>query len=607
MPHTQCEQFPDGHIRAAAFEAHGARWELHARAVADGRRVVHLALPATGAAPSMSAAAGAATPPPPAPLPPLREGSSSSSGRSSPASAAAAARGAPPPAAGSASASCATSASRAAPHRGDYRAGGGACDDGDTCSGSEDWGGSPRAGAGGSTALVAAASRAIAAHPISRYGGAGSGSGNGGGGAVGAIASVLNRDGTSSMGRAGAGGGNGGGGSLTHHAADDSSYGGGAYDVGPYGGDSGGMGGVGGVGGGGDGGGGQERRKYVRDIVAATNPAADALSRYKALTALIEHCKARARALRPGPHTDWAREPARSLLHEIVDVGEALAGFGNAQLPERSGEARAVLAADYRALLSEYLKHLGGALAPGAVSGGAGSAGGARRGLAPEAEAELRAVAALLATRCEAYKVLYDRLVGAVGPAAAAHEAGGGRGGGRGGSGSDAPVLIFNTNTNTVTASPVTHNVNAADARSSARARLISKRAGIGAAAAAAAALAIGLLVRALRNNGGDGNSERRPRRRCGDGESGGSSEPRRRMLPRGKGGRETALISALAACGDELRKAAANDTLLHDDWRLGRALRLAWPPAPEPPGYAPLAMDACDVTGVLRDLYGRW
>jgi len=52
-----------------------------------------------------------------------------------------------------------------------------------------------------------------------------------------------------------------------------------------------------------------------------------------------------------------------------VDVGEALAGFGNAQFPERSGEARAVLAADYKALLSEYLRHLGGVLVPGACTG----------------------------------------------------------------------------------------------------------------------------------------------------------------------------------------------------------------------------------------------
>lgn len=111
------------------------------------------------------------------------------------------------------------------------------------------------------------------------------------------------------------------------------------------------------------------RRKYVRDIVIATNPAHDSLGRYKALIALIEHCKARARGLRPSPSTDWGREPANSLLHAIVDVGEALAGFGNAHFPERSGEARAVLAADYKALLSEYLRHLGGVLVPGACKG----------------------------------------------------------------------------------------------------------------------------------------------------------------------------------------------------------------------------------------------
>ncbi|KAI8471316.1 MAG: hypothetical protein J3K34DRAFT_417814 [Monoraphidium minutum] len=65
------------------------------------------------------------------------------------------------------------------------------------------------------------------------------------------------------------------------------------------------------------------------------------------------------------------------------------------------------------------------------------------------------------------------------------------------------------------------------------------------------------------------------------------------------------ALTAALSACGDELRKAGRNESLLQDDWRLGR-LRLAWPPAPVLPGYEPLSTQACEVAGVLRDLYGR-
>jgi hypothetical protein len=307
------------------------------------------------------------------------------------------------------------------------------------------------------------------------------------------------------------------------------------------------------------------RRKYVRDVVVATNPAADNLVRYKALIALIEHCKARARRLAPGGHTDWAREPAASLLHAIVDVGEALAGFGNAQFPERSGEARAVLAADYKALLSEYLTHLGGVLVPGAC-----------RGLAPETEAELRSVGSLLSTRCGAYKVLYEQLVRHVGAE------GGGSGGDRGGGG--APCLIFNTNSNVLTASPVTNNNNSTEA--DAKAEALNK--GIGAAALAAAAVGAALLLRALFGRGGGGGPALGGRR-----------------LPRGRNAREMALVSALSACGDELRKAERNDSALHNDWRLGRHIRFAWPPAPEPPGYAPLSAEVCNITGVLQNIYG--
>jgi hypothetical protein len=64
--------------------------------------------------------------------------------------------------------------------------------------------------------------------------------------------------------------------------------------------------------------------------------------------------------------------------------------------------------------------------------------------------------------------------------------------------------------------------------------------------------------------------------------------------------------VTQLSACGDELRRASRNDELLLDDWRLGRNVRLAWPPGPAlPPGYAPLAQDACDVSALLQEMYG--
>ncbi|GBF95478.1 hypothetical protein Rsub_07828 [Raphidocelis subcapitata] len=446
------DAFPDGLIKAASFELHGARWRLHARAVPDGRRCVHLALrdgPPAGNGAGAVAHALLLTGPSP------RGGAA---GRRSPADSLGASSGAAS-----------------------------SDDDGALCV----------AGGGGAAAFAAD---------------------DGGFGDAVALCSADSADGSKPM--------------PPRAAA--------------------------------------ARRKYVRDLVVATNPAHDSLGRYKALIALIEHCKSRARTLRPGAGTDWGREPAHSLLHHIVDVGEALAGFGNAQFPERSGEARAVLAADYKALLSEYLTHLGGVLVPGAC-----------RGLAPDSEAELRSVGSLLATRCAAYKVLYEQLVQNIGS---------GSGTGRGGDAQ--PVLIFNTNTNAVAASPVTHNTNTADACSKARA--VNK--GVGAAALGVAGLATALLVRALARRGGGG------------GGGGGASSSRRGdvpapRVPRGRGGREMRLVSALSACGDEMRKAARNESLLQDDWRLGR-LRLSWPPAPEPPGFSPIAPGVCDITGILQELY---
>lgn len=194
----------------------------------------------------------------------------------------------------------------------------------------------------------------------------------------------------------------------------------------------------------------------------------------------------------------------------------------------------------------------------------------------------------LLSTRCEAYKVLYDQIVRHVGSE--------GRGGGGGGGfGASAPCLIFNTNSNTVDASPVTTNTNTATAASKAKAL----NQGIGAAAIAAAALGAVLLARAVFRGGGGGGGSR-----SGSSPSPASS-PRLTRLPRGKNGREMALVSVLSACGDELRKAGRNEALLQDDWRLGR-VRLAWPPAPAPQGYAPLTAEVCDVTGALQELYGR-
>jgi hypothetical protein len=55
------------------------------------------------------------------------------------------------------------------------------------------------------------------------------------------------------------------------------------------------------------------------------------------------------------------------VLCDILDVGEALVQFGNCHFPERSNEGRAVLAADFKRLMQEYLGKLGSVFVPGAV------------------------------------------------------------------------------------------------------------------------------------------------------------------------------------------------------------------------------------------------
>ena len=67
-------------------------------------------------------------------------------------------------------------------------------------------------------------------------------------------------------------------------------------------------------------------------------------------------------------NTPWNHEPALSLLRDILEVGEALATFGNCQFPEHSNEHRAILAADFKQLMQEFLRKLGSVFVPGAVS-----------------------------------------------------------------------------------------------------------------------------------------------------------------------------------------------------------------------------------------------
>jgi hypothetical protein len=108
-----------------------------------------------------------------------------------------------------------------------------------------------------------------------------------------------------------------------------------------------------------------DRRKFTRNLLSANNKK-ESLERYKAIMSLIEACKRRLE-IQLGPsaaaavlaEAAWAQEPLVSLLQSVLDVGEALASFGNCHFPEHSNEARAILAGDYRALLKQYLSSFG--------------------------------------------------------------------------------------------------------------------------------------------------------------------------------------------------------------------------------------------------------
>jgi hypothetical protein len=119
------------------------------------------------------------------------------------------------------------------------------------------------------------------------------------------------------------------------------------------------------------------------------------------------------------------------------------------------------------------------------------------------------------------------------------------------------------------------------------------------------------LLVRMMRGGGGGGGGRggsrsKRGSRSSAAGSSSLAGQQQRLRIPKGKNGRELLLVSQLSACGDEMRRARANDELLKDDWRLGRHVRLAWPPGPAlPVGYSEVAPDACNVSQLLQEMYG--
>lgn len=327
-----------------------------------------------------------------------------------------------------------------------------------------------------------------------------------------------------------------------------------------------------------------DRRKFTRNLLSANNKK-ESLERYKAIMSLIEACRRRLE-LQLGPaaaaavlaEAAWAQEPLVSLLQSVLDVGEALASFGNCHFPEHSNEARAILAGDYRALLKQYLSSFGFVFAQPT-----------KQQLTHDMQEEVQCVGSLLATRCDAYDLLYDQLVRHVGLE------------GRGG---PSTVVINHNNASAAPNTSITANpTNTTSASAASKSKALNQ--GLGAAAIAAAGLLGLLLLRGLR-----GASSRRSRRGgSSNGSSGGDGQQQQQRplrVPNGKNGRELLLVSQLTGCADELRKARQNEELLKDDWRLGRHVRLAWPPGPPlPPGFADGAPDACNVGQLLQEMYG--
>jgi len=107
-----------------------------------------------------------------------------------------------------------------------------------------------------------------------------------------------------------------------------------------------------------------EMRKFNRNLLHANNTRKEALERYKAIMSCIESCKRKVAAhavqvASTGDSSCWGGEQGSAIVQAVLDVGEALASFGNHQFPEHSNEGRAILAGDYKALLRQYLSNFG--------------------------------------------------------------------------------------------------------------------------------------------------------------------------------------------------------------------------------------------------------
>ncbi|KAG2433315.1 hypothetical protein HXX76_008381 [Chlamydomonas incerta] len=291
----------------------------------------------------------------------------------------------------------------------------------------------------------------------------------------------------------------------------------------------------------------------------------------------------------------WLQLDGQNLLRQILVIAECLNKFPTAEFADSgkgNNATRAITAKDFDELVRQFILAHGGVFTDEFL------------GRFPPELLELRddmeANRGLLMTRYSTNDKVFGALIKAVG-----HEPSGGG------------AMVFNATS--VSANPVNHMLAApktlVNTVSNAWSKADTKRRTQMGALGAVAVVALWVLKRKLFGGGGGGGRGRRGGGGYDDSEDGYSGRRRRgggaggelvdRLVDRRAAAEHTS-VRYVAACQEELRRAAKNDALLRSDWRLG-PLRLALPGSgPVPEGYESVQPDYCSVDALIQDLNDR-
>ncbi|PNW77991.1 hypothetical protein CHLRE_10g459950v5 [Chlamydomonas reinhardtii] len=347
---------------------------------------------------------------------------------------------------------------------------------------------------------------------------------------------------------------------------------------------------------------------FTREAMTATDSPVP-VERYKAISRMIRGlervvaasglpCSSMHNAVVVANEPAWLQQDGQNLLRQILVIAECLNKFPTAEYADGgkgNNATRAITAKDFDELVRQFILAHGGVFTDEFL------------GRLPHELLELRddleANRGLLMTRYSTNDKVFGALIQAVG-----HEPSGGG------------AMVFNATS--VSANPVNHMLAApktlVNTVSNAWSKADTKRRTQMGALGAVAVVALWVLKRKLFGGGGGGGGGGRGRRGGGweDSEDGYSGRRRRgggggggelvdRLVDRRAAAEHTS-VRYVAACQDELRRAAKNDALLRADWRLG-PVRLALPGSgPVPEGYESVQPEYCNVDALIQDLNDR-